>query len=136
MKAITIKQPFAELIVSGIKDIENRTWTTEYRGELAIHASKQAAAPQEWLNVRANMIESGMSAKDIDTILKRAKQADRQGAMVGSVDLFAIHDLPINNPWAMRGYKHWILKNAFLFPNAPGPVVGRLGLWEWTPSWV
>lgn len=26
MKAITIKQPWASLIVHGIKDIENRTW--------------------------------------------------------------------------------------------------------------
>ncbi|MCS3017987.1 ASCH domain-containing protein [Phocaeicola vulgatus] len=27
MKAITIKQPWASLIVHGIKDIENRTWS-------------------------------------------------------------------------------------------------------------
>lgn len=26
MKAITVKQPWASLIVHGIKDIENRTW--------------------------------------------------------------------------------------------------------------
>lgn len=32
MKALTIKQPWASLIVHGIKDIENRTWRTDYRG--------------------------------------------------------------------------------------------------------
>ena len=34
MKALTIKQPWASLIVHGIKDIENRTWRTDYRGPL------------------------------------------------------------------------------------------------------
>ena len=40
MKAITICQPYAELIASGAKRVENRTWATSYRGELAIHAGK------------------------------------------------------------------------------------------------
>ena len=40
MKAISLKQPWADLIVNGIKDIENRTWKTSYRGKLFIHASK------------------------------------------------------------------------------------------------
>ena len=42
MKAITIKQPWASLIVHGIKDIENRTWpcTKKYLGQrVLIHAS-------------------------------------------------------------------------------------------------
>lgn len=40
MKAITIQQPYAELIARGEKVIENRKWSTQYRGEIAIHASK------------------------------------------------------------------------------------------------
>lgn len=38
MKAITIKQPFASLIAAGIKEYEFRTWKTNYRGEILIHA--------------------------------------------------------------------------------------------------
>lgn len=38
MKAITIKQPFASLIEAGIKEYEFRTWKTNYRGEIFIHA--------------------------------------------------------------------------------------------------
>jgi len=41
MKALSIMQPWAWLIVNGHKDIENRTWGTRYRGELYIHASKK-----------------------------------------------------------------------------------------------
>lgn len=40
MKAISIRQPWAWLIVNGHKDIENRTWTTARRGPVLIHASK------------------------------------------------------------------------------------------------
>lgn len=38
MKALTISQPYASLIASGEKFIENRTWERSYRGPLAIHA--------------------------------------------------------------------------------------------------
>jgi hypothetical protein len=40
MKAISIKQPWAWLIVNGYKDIENRTWRTKHRGEIMIHTGK------------------------------------------------------------------------------------------------
>lgn len=39
MKAISIRQPWAWLIVNGYKDIENRTWNTKYRGQVLIHAA-------------------------------------------------------------------------------------------------
>ena len=40
MKVISIKQPWASLIVAGYKKFEFRTWKTNYRGEILIHASK------------------------------------------------------------------------------------------------
>ena len=40
MKALSLKQPFAELIVSGKKTIELRNWNPKFRGEFLIHASK------------------------------------------------------------------------------------------------
>jgi hypothetical protein len=39
MKIITVRQPWAYLIVQGSKNIENRTWATSYRGPVLIHAS-------------------------------------------------------------------------------------------------
>lgn len=38
MKVLTIRQPFASLIAEGIKEYEFRTWKTNYRGDLLIHA--------------------------------------------------------------------------------------------------
>lgn len=36
--ALSIRQPWAWLIAQGIKDIENRSWSTHYRGLFLIHA--------------------------------------------------------------------------------------------------
>ena len=41
MKIISVRQPWAWLIVQGYKDVENRTWATGYRGHLLIHAGKK-----------------------------------------------------------------------------------------------
>ena len=40
MKALSIRQPWAYLIVTGHKDVENRTWKTSLKGRIAIHAGK------------------------------------------------------------------------------------------------
>ena len=41
MKALSIRQPWAWLIVNGYKDIENRTWSTDFRGRIYLHAGKR-----------------------------------------------------------------------------------------------
>ncbi len=40
MKCLSLKQPYAELLVSGKKTIELRNWNTYFRGKFLIHASK------------------------------------------------------------------------------------------------
>lgn len=40
-KAISIRQPWAWLIVRGEKDIENRTWRTNFRGRVFVHAAQK-----------------------------------------------------------------------------------------------
>lgn len=39
MKTLSVRQPWASLLVSGLKDIENRTWAPNYKGRILIHAS-------------------------------------------------------------------------------------------------
>ena len=39
MKALSLKQPWAELVLLGKKTIELRRWNTHFRGEFYIHAS-------------------------------------------------------------------------------------------------
>ena len=55
MKVISIKQPYASLIIEGYKEYEFRTWKTKYRGEIYIHASltedKEAMKKYKKLNL-------------------------------------------------------------------------------------
>ena len=39
LRALSLRQPWAWLVVNGYKDIENRSWRTTHRGPLLIHAS-------------------------------------------------------------------------------------------------
>lgn len=41
MKGLTIHQPYATLIAAGVKHIETRSWATDYRGLVLIHAGKR-----------------------------------------------------------------------------------------------
>jgi hypothetical protein len=48
--AVSVQQPYADLIVAGAKPVENRTWKTQHRGELWIHASRweSKASREDW----------------------------------------------------------------------------------------
>ncbi|CAN5647508.1 hypothetical protein BH10BAC3_BH10BAC3_06840 [soil metagenome] len=43
MKAISLLQPWASLVVMGLKTIETRSWATQHRGSILIHASQGKA---------------------------------------------------------------------------------------------
>ena len=45
MKAITLWQPWASLLACGAKRYETRSWSTSYRGPIAIHAGKVCYGP-------------------------------------------------------------------------------------------
>jgi ASCH domain len=58
MKILSIRQPWAHLIVSGRKNIENRSWPTSYRGPVLIHASQKVN--------RAACIERGLDPTELE----------------------------------------------------------------------
>lgn len=47
MKALSLWQPWAHFMALGLKTIETRHWNTNYRGPLAIHASKRPLSSDE-----------------------------------------------------------------------------------------
>lgn len=124
-KVLTIKQPWAQLIADGIKDVENRTWQTHYRGRILIHA---AGTPQL---LRLNQLLTKAQKKAVE---QRGKIVDylchkwQNGAIIGSVE---VYDVVKNDEsiWAEAGPYNWLLRNPILYTNAL-PVKGKLGLWE------
>lgn len=48
MRALTLWQPWASAITHGLKTVETRSWRTDYRGPLAIHAAQRSPRALEW----------------------------------------------------------------------------------------
>ena len=84
MKAISIRQPWASLIVAGLKPVENRTQPRKYRGPLLIHASKKFddSFPISILTHAAWISDS---MKKTPSIIR--KSYDLTGGIVGSVNM-------------------------------------------------
>ena len=59
MKALSIRQPWAWLIVNGYKDIENRTWSTDFSGRAYVNAGKRVK-PEHFKEQRDYIRESGL----------------------------------------------------------------------------
>ena len=120
-KCLTIRQPWAHLVVSGIKTIENRSWVTSYRGLILIHAAVRADQYDE-----NNM---GLTESQIDDMLGHLR-GDNYGAIIGAVTLKDI--VPVSKVRGSRwagGPWCWILEDAIKLAT-PLPCKGQLGLWS------
>ena len=127
MKVLSLTEPYATLIKNGIKTIETRSWKTNYRGKLYIHASS-TKIPKEY---KENM--ALMNLVDINDL--------NYGNIICSCDLVAcvemndefIEDIKKNkNEYVCGVYAcgryAWILDNIEILDN-PIPAKGHLGIW-------
>ena len=116
MKALVIRQPWAWAIIEGHKTIENRSWTTRYRGPLAVIAGSSKASLLngrefiEWLGI---LVPASLP----------------MGCILGVVNLVDIirpsqsADAFSEGPWC------WVLESPVKLER-PVPYKGRLGLFE------
>lgn len=118
MKALSIRQPWAWLIVHAGKNIENRSWRTHYRGRFLVHAAK-GMTRQEYDDAKAWAHACGVSEVPAFRDLKR-------GGVIGSVELVNVLDHS-DSPWFM-GPKAFVLRDPQ--PLAFMPLRGRLGFFE------
>lgn len=119
MKALTIKQPWADAIAHGTKRVENRTWTTRYRGSILIHAG--VAYDQT----------AGRTVPDLTAL---ADWPDYRGAIIATAELVDIHPAAgCCTPWGEPDVYHWQLANVYALPE-PVLTKGRLQLWTPVPA--
>jgi hypothetical protein len=136
MKCLSIRQPWATLIVLGAKRIENRSWETKYRGPLLIHAS--AALDCDWNAV----LEPGeLIGPDEEVEVKGGRfvlpaiNSLPLSAIIGVVtlaDCRRFEDLPKElqeHPFASEGCWCWVLEEPKQLAK-PFPCKGQLRLWE------
>jgi len=113
MKTLTVRNPWAAAIIHAGKNVENRSWTTSYRGPLLIHAG-QREDPDGWTFLDTLGITLPVSSAPT-------------GGIIGIVDLIDVVE-DSSSPWAEPGQYHWILARPR--PLDFQPAKGRLGLWD------
>lgn len=123
--ALTIRQPWASLIVRGGKDIENRTWPTRFRGPVLIHASKKHDAG-EMLAYKALKESRGFQAVWSGPALKWGEVPC--GAVIGVADIVDCVTESAS-PWFTGPYG-FVLANARPLPFFP--CRGALSFWRCT----
>lgn len=114
VKALSIRQPWADAIVHGTKRVENRTWATRYRGPVLIHAS---------------------TVRDPHTTVD-GPWPDVRSAILALARITGCHhsdDGRCCGPWGDKGAYHWTLADVVPLPE-PVPCKGRLGLWTPPPE--
>jgi hypothetical protein len=109
-RALSIKQPWAWAIIHAGKNIENRTWRTNYRGPLLIHAGQQ---------------DDLLGWQTLDEHSHPLPIDPPAGGIIGVVDLI---DCVQHHPsaWAMPDHWHWVFANPRPLPFQA--TKGKLGL--------
>lgn len=122
MKALSIRQPWAWAILNAGKDIENRDWRSDFRGVIAVHASK-SVTKLEYEDARDFMI----AHIGVDVANKLSESTLAFGAIIGTVEIVDCVDWSPSQ-WAVGSY-------CFVLSN-PKPLIkpvlckGALGLWD------
>lgn len=119
MMTLSIRQPWAWLILHAGKDIENRTWRTGFRGKFLIHAAK-GCTRTEWQEAQdfARQIRPGIAVPPIAVI-------DR-GGIVGEAEIIGCM-IKHPSPWFCGPYG-FLLRNAK--PLEFRPYTGSLGFFD------
>jgi hypothetical protein len=124
MKTLSIRQPWASMIINGPKPVENRTWKSNYKGRLLIHASKKYDYDGElWI------MQNFPYSKEMSDILLKARKL--RGGIIGAVTMTdCVEDHP--SEWFSGPY-------AFVFDSpVEYPFIkcnGHLGFFEMFIDW-
>lgn len=120
MKALSLRQPWASLIIYAGKDIENRTWPTSYRGPLLIHAAKAFTRREEFEAAAAIVKRIGADERMLEGC------PYFRGGVIGRVDVVDCvrsHASPwFAGPWG------FVLRDPQPLPFSP--CRGRLGFFD------
>ena len=114
MKALSIRQGWAWLCAQGLKDIENRSWSTNFRGRFLIHASK-GMTRAEYDACFSSAVAIGIGGR----YFPRFEDMER-GGIVGAATLVAVVPPELRtSPWHMAGQFGFQLAEAKPLPFIP-----------------
>jgi hypothetical protein len=139
MKALSIKQPWASLIAHGIKNIENRTWRTHFRGKIYIHASakdfgslSQALNQEQWSKTIEKWDSDYFPNRPLSAIIGEVEIVD---CVINHSSIWAekteVIGKTIDNEILYNGKPifNWVLANPVLYDKPILNVKGKLSFW-------
>lgn len=131
MKALSVRQPWAWLIVHGYKDVENRTWKLPqefHRGQrIYVHASSNPVPQRRWGVVascvrRSSIPDIARFAEEQAYVLASLESSGEFGAIVGEVEVVGcVTESP--SPWFTGPYG-FLLTNPVPYDD-PIPCKGK-----------
>lgn len=133
MRALSIRQPWASLILKAGKDIENRCWQTKYRGRILIHAAKGMTRTEheDAIEFAVDAIRANSRSAETSRIvtlreLGFAFDGLPRGGIIGSVEIAdcVSHS---ESPWFM-GEFGFVLRDPRPLPFMPWK--GQLGFFD------
>lgn len=125
MKVLTIKQPWATLIMQGDKRFEFRSWQTKYRGDLLIHAGK--GIDEEAMKRLAKYLPDEIP---LGKILGKVTLVDCVKMCPEFKDMLLKENPDIYTKSSFQENYGWQVENVKFF-NEPIEVKGHLSLWEY-----
>ena len=124
MKVLTIRNPWAELIVSGYKKYEFRSWKTNYRGKILIHSSAnlEKSMLSRFQDYNLQYINGAIigEAEIIDCILVD-EEFNKKLISIDSV-VYGRSNHKENYAWKLENIKKY---------DKPIFIKGKLGLWSY-----
>ena len=126
MKVISIKEPFATLIKDKVKTYETRSWKTNYRGEIYIHAS-MALSKSENVETANKYLKSEINP---GYILCRCELIDCIPMTKEFIDYIYSQTNESNYGRYEEGRYAWELKVLEVLQN-PISAKGKLGIWNY-----
>ncbi len=124
--ALSIRQPWAWAICQAGKDIENRDWSTRFRGPVAIHAAKGMTRDEYEDFIHTVHAISRIHSFPEGLTVPGAKELQR-GGIIGTAEIVDCVRRS-DSPWYF-GRWGFVLANARAIPFIP--VKGQLGFFEW-----
>lgn len=124
MKILTIKEPWASLIINGYKKYEFRSWKTKYRGKILIHASK--GVDKENINYFSSF---GLNYKP-SYVLGEAYLDDCIEVTKDFEDKLLKENAKVYGKTLGRKGYAWHLKDIKIY-DKPYQVKGNLGIWNY-----
>lgn len=139
MRAITLTQPWATLVAIGAKQVETRSWSTNYRGPLAIHTAKgfpgwarELCYDEPFLSA-LEQARVGPAGFPLGKVIATAELINVQRIGYHVMPLHQTnegHQRELAFGDYSKGRYAWFLGNVQPLPE-PVPARGALGLWEW-----